>query len=135
MMRMLSPLCLGASSIWTSSDADVLRKIAVSSSRRAQTGTMSTTVGFLVRTLSTEQDARLLCCPDCKLLLNLIQPDESQPTRLLGTCDVCSKWFFLLELEPDWRKTVMVEIPSGEALQQAIAEAKALASGQRGTGP
>jgi hypothetical protein len=132
---MRSPVCLGASSIWTSSDADVLRKIAVSSSRRAQTGTMSTTVGLLIRTIITEQDARLLCCPDCKLLLNLIQPDENQPARLLGTCDACSRWFFLVELEADWRKTVMVEIPSGEALQQALAEVKPPASGQQGTGP
>lgn len=132
---MLSPLWLGASSLWTSSDAEVLRKIAVSSSRRAQTGTTSTTVGLLVRTITTEQDTRLLCCPDCSLLLNLIQPDENQPSRLLGTCDGCSNWFFLVELEADWRKTILVELPSGEALQQAVAEAKAPASGERGTGP
>jgi hypothetical protein len=119
----------------TSTVADVLAEITVSSSRPAQAGTTLSTVGFLVRTLTTEQGSRPLCCPDCQLLFNLLQPDENEPGRLLGTCDGCSKWYFLVELEPDWRRTILVELPAGEVIERKLAEAKASASGRPGTGP
>jgi hypothetical protein len=107
----------------------------VSSSRPAQAGTTFSTVGFLVRTLTMGQDSRPFCCPDCQVPFNLIQPDENEPGRLLGTCDGCSKWYFLAELEPDWRRTILVELPAGEAIERKIAEATASASGLPGTGP
>jgi hypothetical protein len=110
-------------------------EITVSSSRPPQTETMSTTVGFLVRTVSSERGSRPPCCPDCKLPLNLIQPDENEPSRLLGICEDCSRWVYLVELEPDWRKTIMVELPPGDAMQRELAEAKTPQSGHRGTGP
>jgi uncharacterized protein YbaR (Trm112 family) len=107
----------------------------VSSSRPAKSGTISTTVGFLVRTVITEQDLHPLRCPDCKHRLNLIQPDENEPSRLLGTCDGCSKWFFLVELEPDWKKTILVELPDGDAMVRKIAAARAPTSTEPGFGP
>ena len=57
--------------------------------------------------------SRPLSCPDCRSPLNLIQPDENEPTRLLGTCESCSKWAFLVELEPDWKKVLLIELPDG----------------------
>ena len=33
--------------------------------------------------------------PECQVPLNLHQPDEDQPSQLLGTCDCCSRWFFI----------------------------------------
>ncbi len=70
------------------------------------------------------QGTALLCCPDCQTPLNLLQPDEHDPCRLLGTCEGCSKWVFLVELEPDWKKTLLVELPSGEAICQKLDDAK-----------
>jgi hypothetical protein len=66
------------------------------------------------------QGTRSLCCPDCSVPLNLLQPDECEPARLLGTCDSCSKWAFLVELEPDWSKVLLVELPSNETIQQGL---------------
>ena len=66
-----------------------------------------------------------MSCPDCRRPLSLIQPDESEPTRLLGTCDTCSKWAFLVELEPDWQKLLLIEIPDGEAIRRAHPEIEA----------
>jgi len=96
---------------------------------------MSTTVGFVVRTVTSEQDSRSLCCPDCKLQFNLFQPDEDEPTLLLGTCDSCAKWVYLVELEPDWKTSIMIELPARKALQQELVKAKASERGQSGTGP
>jgi hypothetical protein len=117
------------------SDADVLREITVSSSRPTGKGTMSTTVGFVVRSVTSDQDTRSLCCPDCKLQFNLIQPDENEPTRLLGTCDGCSKWVYLLEREPDWKSSFMIELPTGKWLQQELTKVKASEQGRPGNGP
>ena len=75
---------------------------------------------FVVRTIAAGRGSRPLCCPDCRAPLNLIQPDENEPTRLLGTCESCSKWAFLVELEPDWKKVLLIELPDADALGQAI---------------
>jgi hypothetical protein len=75
-------------------------------------------VPFAVRTIAAARGARELCCPGCLLPLNLIQPDENEPTRLLGTCDFCSKWAFLVELEPEWRKALLVELPDSDSIRR-----------------
>jgi hypothetical protein len=115
--------------IWSTSDVEVLREIAVSSSRPARTRTMSKTLGFVVQTLTVEQDSQPLCCPDCLLQFNLIQPDENDPSRMLGTCDGCSKWVYLVELEPDWRESMMVELPTGKVLHKELAKPEPSALG------
>jgi uncharacterized protein YbaR (Trm112 family) len=76
----------------------------------------STILPFVVRTVTAGRGSRALCCPSCRSPLNLIQPDENEPTRLLGTCDSCAKWSFLVELEPEWRKALLIELPDGESL-------------------
>jgi hypothetical protein len=53
--------------------------------------------------------------------LNLVQPDETEPTRLLGICDTCSKWAYLLELEADWKRALLIEVPGAEELRRAHA--------------
>ncbi len=82
----------------------------------------SRTQPFVVRTVRPGRKSRSLCCPSCHSPLNLIQPDEDEPTRLLGTCDSCSKWCFLVELEPEWRKALLVELPGGDELRRDHAE-------------
>jgi hypothetical protein len=78
-------------------------------------------VEFVARTLSMGTGSPLLHCPDCEIPLNLLQPDENEPSRLLGTCESCSKWVYLVEMEPDWSQTLLVELPSGEAIRQSLA--------------
>ena len=34
-----------------------------------------------------------ICCPECKYLLTLHQPDADLPDRLLATCEKCKSWF------------------------------------------
>jgi uncharacterized protein YbaR (Trm112 family) len=96
----------------------------LSSSRPASKGPTPATVGFVVRTITMSPGTTLLCCPDCQIPLNLLQPDENDPSRLLGTCERCSKWVFLVELEPDWKKSVLVELPGGDVICRGLAEAK-----------
>jgi hypothetical protein len=76
----------------------------------------STTVSLVVRTIAVGRGSRALCCPECFSPLNLIQPDENEPTRLLATCDCCAKWGVLIELEPEWRKALFIELPDGESV-------------------
>ena len=75
-------------------------------------------VAHLVRTNSWT-DSR--CCPNCQVPLNLHQPDEEQPSQLLGTCDCCSRWFFLVESEMDWDGTLLFELPSAETIRRTFA--------------
>jgi hypothetical protein len=65
--------------------------------------------------------ASSFCCPDCQAALDLQQPDVDQPTQLLGICDGCSKWFFLVELEEEWNGTMLFELPSAKTLRSMLA--------------
>jgi hypothetical protein len=72
----------------------------------------------LVRTNSWTES---LSCPHCQVPLNLHQPDQEQPSQLLGTCDDCSRWFFLVESELDWEGTLVFELPSAEMVRATLA--------------
>jgi hypothetical protein len=65
--------------------------------------------------------SRPLCCPACQVPLNLHQPDEEQPAQLLGTCDDCGRWFFLVESEVEWEGTLMFALPSAETIRATLA--------------
>jgi len=79
--------------------------------RPALSGPLPLSVGFVAWTITMGLGTRSLFCPDCHIPLNLLQPDENEPSRLLGTCETCSKWVFLVEIEPDWSKALLVELP------------------------
>ena len=81
-----------------------------------------TILPFVVQMITPGRKSRSLCCPACRSPLNLVQPDEDEPTRLLGICDSCSKWYFLVELEPEWRKALLVELPDGDELRRGHEE-------------
>lgn len=80
---------------------------------------------FVVKTIAPGRGSEPLSCPDCRAPLNLIQPDETEPTRLLGICDNCSKWAYLVELEPDWKQALLIEVPGSKELVRAHADASA----------
>jgi hypothetical protein len=63
-------------------------------------------------------EASSLCCPDCQVPLDLSQPDDSEPTQLLGTCDSCRRWFFAVEIEADWNGTLLFELPRAETIRE-----------------
>jgi hypothetical protein len=92
----------------------------------------STILPLVVRTIVAGRGSRTLCCPDCRAPLNLIQPDENEPTRLLGTCDTCEKWAFLVELEPEWRKVLLVELPDGESIRRSQSDVQSPERNRRG---
>jgi hypothetical protein len=53
--------------------------------------------------------------------LSLHQPDEDQPAQLLGTCDCCCRWYFLIDCEPDQEETVLFELPSAGMIRAMFA--------------
>jgi hypothetical protein len=87
---------------------------------------------FVVRPIAPGRGSEPLSCPDCSSPLNLIQPDEAEPTRLLGICDGCSKWAYLVELEPDWKQALLIELPGADELHRAHAQASAEPRAKRG---
>ncbi len=76
---------------------------------------------LVARAVSTQSRANSLCCPTCQIPLNLSQPDEEQPSQLLGTCECCSRWFFLVESELDWEGMLLFELPSAETVRRMFA--------------
>ena len=76
----------------------------------------STTIPLIGRTIVVGRGSRGMRCPGCTSPLNLLQPDENNPVRLLGICQSCGKWTILVELEPVWRKALLFEIPNEEVL-------------------
>jgi hypothetical protein len=79
------------------------------------------TFELVARVVSTDSWANSLCCPNCHVRLNLHQPDEEQPSQLLGTCDCCSGWFFLVESELDWEGMLLFELPGADTIRATLA--------------
>jgi hypothetical protein len=83
------------------------------------------TFDLVARAVTMSSDANSLCCPDCRDPLDLHQPDEEQPAQLLGTCDCCSKWYFVMEIEPEWNGMLLIELPGQRAIRAGLALATA----------
>jgi hypothetical protein len=76
---------------------------------------------LVAHALSASSWTNSLCCTTCRVPLNLHQPDEEKPSQLLGTCDCCSRWFFLVESELDWEGMLLFELPSAESIRTMLA--------------
>jgi hypothetical protein len=79
------------------------------------------TFELVARAITTNSWSNSFCCPNCQVPLNLHQPDEEQPSQLLGTCDCCSRWFFLVESEMNGDGTLLFELPSAEMIRATLA--------------
>jgi hypothetical protein len=101
-------------------DAEVRKEVAVLSSRPSQSGPILLNMGLVARTISLGGGTSSLCCPDCQEALCLFQPQEDEPSRLIGTCPICSKWVLLVEIEPAWSSAALVELPTEEAIHQML---------------
>lgn len=55
-------------------------------------------------------------CPGCHDVLEIHQPDQRQPERLLATCPSCSGWYFI-----DASASIMVRLSDVDALRDACA--------------
>jgi hypothetical protein len=75
---------------------------------------------LVARALSSNGWANSLCCPECQVTLNLHQPDEEQPSQLLGTCDCCSRWFFVVESDLESDEMLLFELPTAETIRAAL---------------
>jgi len=92
----------------------------VKPSRFAITRSSPLAFELVARSVSSNGWANSLCCPECQVTLNLHQPDEDQPSQLLGTCDCCSKWFFLVENDVDCDEMLLFELPTAETIRAAL---------------
>jgi hypothetical protein len=61
-----------------------------------------------------------LSCPECEVPLDLHQPDDNQPTRLLGICCACNRWYLLVETESDWTSALLFELPGAEEIRGMV---------------
>ena len=70
------------------------------------------------------EDRSEVSCPACCDDLEIHQPDEQQPDRLLGICRSCCAWFLI-----DSAAAVVVRLPDLDGLRGAFT------SPNRGDGP
>jgi hypothetical protein len=79
------------------------------------------TLELVARVVSASSWSNSLRCPNCHVPLNLHQPDEEMPSQLLGTCECCSRWFFLLESELDREGMLLFELPNANTIRALLA--------------
>jgi hypothetical protein len=60
-------------------------------------------------------------CPDCGQRMSLHQPDENIPSRLLATCEVCERWYLILEGEHPGGELLIAELPAEAAIRKEVA--------------
>jgi hypothetical protein len=101
-------------------DAMGCREVSVLNSPQGLSTSNPVTFEWVTRPVTMIPAASSLCCPDCQTALDLQQPDVDQPTQLLGICDGCSKWFFLVELEEQCNGTMLFELPSAATMRSLL---------------
>ena len=76
---------------------------------------------LVARGTANKYGVNVLCCPDCEVLLDLHQPDLSEPMQLLATCECCRRWFIVVELDFEGNEPLLLELPSAESIRLAHA--------------
>jgi hypothetical protein len=69
-------------------------------------------------------------CQKCGEPLNLHQPDEDDPSHLLGTCVQCGTWH-MIEVTPRGTKSLLYTLPDAELLRAKHQEIQKKARGGR----
>jgi hypothetical protein len=101
-------------------DVDEDREEALKHSHITIARSTPLTLELVARSVSSNARANSLQCPDCQVALNLHQPDVEQPSQLLGTCECCSRWFFLVENGLDCGEMLLFELPTAETIRAAM---------------
>ena len=81
---------------------------AMQPSRSKFSGPIPISFEMTTHAVSMSPEVCSLCCPECEIPLDLHQPDDNEPTQLLGICGSCCKWYFLVEIESDWNDAAAV---------------------------
>jgi hypothetical protein len=90
------------------------------SSRSKFPGPRPISFDLMTHAVSMSREVSSLCCPECEVPLDLHQPDDNEPTQLLGVCGSCNKWYFLVEIESDWNGALLFELPSARAIRAML---------------
>jgi hypothetical protein len=90
----------------------------MSSFRTRLAGPIALSFDVVAHPVIYTQESEPLECPECQGPLDLHQPDENQPTKLVGTCFVCSKWFLVIDIENVCMHTLLVELPCAERIRE-----------------
>lgn len=69
----------------------------------------------LLRVPITPDSIPDLSCPACGGPIDLLQPDITQPDRLLGVCLECETWT-LITIPPDGQEVLLALLPRGDVL-------------------
>ena len=94
-------------------------------SRSKFSGPIPISIEMTTHAVSMSPEVCSLCCPECEIPLDLHQPDDNEPTQLLGICGSCSKWYFVVEIESDWNGALLFELPSAGSIRAMLATATA----------
>jgi len=74
------------------------------------------------------------CCLACDKYLDLHQPDVGSPDRLVGICEQCGRWY-LIDVTPETDEAVMVLLPEGDSVQDALAASESVVEAETPGGP
>jgi hypothetical protein len=96
-------------------------------SRSKFSGPIPISFEMTTHAVSMSPEVCSLCCPECEIPLDLHQPDDNEPTQLLGICGSCCKWYFLVEIESDWNDALLFELPSAGAVRALLIDTAASA--------
>lgn len=100
----------------TSTDAPS-RQIPSSVAPMRERSTWAASVRLQVTRFELEADGRLeLPCMGCGATLEVHQPDQEHPDRILGTCERCQGWV-VADFQPESDEGVMIFLPGGDFLR------------------
>ncbi len=60
------------------------------------------------------------CCPDCGDPLDLHQPEMYDATKMLGVCEECGNWYYMLETGADWSKALLIQLPKSGVVEAKL---------------
>jgi hypothetical protein len=102
-------------------DAEESREVSMKPSQTVLSKSSALTIEVVARPVPADTGTGSLCCPGCHIPLDLHQPDEELPSQLLGTCEWCLKWFFLVEIDADWNGSFLFELPGADDIRALMA--------------
>jgi len=89
------------------------------------------TISWEVTVLSVSTgELKASSCQKCGAKLNLHQPDEDDPSHLLGTCGQCGTWH-MIEVTSRGTKSLLYTLPDAELLRAKHEETQKKARGGR----
>ncbi len=100
------------------------KEAALQPSRPMNAGPIRVTTALVAHSVPVGDTSDVLVCPVCSDVLSLHQPDEDQPEFLLGICNDCSKWLYIVEPDSGSGQALMIELPGRDFISyvQALAQ-------------